>query len=320
MSEQVRSKMKHLPLNQIKAPADPLRQVNKKKAEYLEFVDSIRSKGILNPILVRELKDNSETPYSVIEGLHRYTGAIDAGLTEIPCQIVSMNDAEIWEAQIIGNLHKIETRPADYAKTLEKIFRANPTLTKKQLSAKLNKSTTWLDNQLKLNVLPENVKKLVNEGNINVSNAYALANLSSVAENEVENFLSAAQTTPPNEFTVRVDTRVRQIKAERRQGRDPKKNNEFEPIAHPQNRAAFEAELRDHKNADVLIPEMGASTPLEGWIAAIKWSLKLDPRSVAAAKATFDAEKAATEAAKAERKAAREKAALEEAAKLSVIS
>lgn len=319
MSEQVRSKMKHLPLSQIKAPADPLRQVNKKKVEYLEFVDSVRNKGILNPILVRELKDNSETPYSVIEGLHRYTAAVDAGLTEIPCQIVTMNDAEIWEAQIIGNLHKIETRAADYAKTLQKIFRANPTLTKKQLSAKLNKSTTWLENQLKLNILPENVKKLVNEGNVNVSNAYALANLAAVAEDEVENFLSAAQTTPPNEFTVRVDTRVRQIKAERKQGRDPNKSNEFEPIPHPQSRAVFEQELRDHKFADTLIPQMGCQSPLDGWMAAIQWAVKLDPNSVAAAKATFEAQKAATEQAKADRKKAREQQAIDEAAKLAVI-
>jgi ParB family transcriptional regulator, chromosome partitioning protein len=144
-------RLKNLPLSQIKEPKDALRKVNKKRQEYIEMVSSVRDKGILNAILVREVKDDTDTPYSIVEGLHRYSAAQDAGLIEIPAQIQTMTDAEVYEAQIIGNMKKIETRPAEYAAALSRIFMSNPTMTKKELASKLSCSTTKIDNILKIN-------------------------------------------------------------------------------------------------------------------------------------------------------------------------
>lgn len=309
-----RSKLKHIPLSQIKPPKDALRKVNQTRPEYIELVGSVKDKGILNPILVREVKDDTDTPYSIVEGLHRYSAASDAGLTEIPCQIMTMTEAETWEAQIIGNLHKIETRAAEYAAALARVMSANPTLTKKQLSAKLSKSTTWIDNQLKLTELPESAQKLINDGAITVSNGYTLANLAAVAEDEVDNFLNAAQTSSPSEFASRVDSRVRQIKAERKAGRTPGKPTEYEPSASPQKLPLIKEELNTLANAKKVLESTGSQTALDGWRDAIKWVLHLDPISIEEGRAKYEADKAAQAEAKEKRRQEREEAERKKAA------
>lgn len=309
-----KGKLKFIPLNKIKPPKDALRKVDHKRTEYLELVGSVRDKGILNPILVREVGDDAETPYSIVEGYHRYSAARDAGLTEIPAQIQTMSEAEVWEAQIIGNLHKIETRPAEYAETLARIMRANPTLTKKQLSAKLSKSTTWIDNQLKLTKLPEAAQKLINDGQIVVSNGYALANLAGLADDEIANFMNSAQTTPPNEFSSRVDARVRQIRSERRTGRVPSKETGFEPVPIRQKEAALKDEMNNPTIGFKLLDMMGCKTPIDGWNAAIKWVLHMDPISVEEGRKKYEADKAAEAEAKEKRKQERDEAARKQAA------
>lgn len=89
-----------VPLAKIKDNPVALRQVDKTKEAYSELVDSIRLKGILNPILVREMKEpgSDETFYAVIDGLHRFTASVDAGLKEIPAYIRNLQESELKRA------------------------------------------------------------------------------------------------------------------------------------------------------------------------------------------------------------------------------
>lgn len=97
--------LKLIPLRQIRENPVALRAVNRTSDGYVELVDSIKRNGVYNGILVREVKDpdSGEVLYGLIDGLHRFSAAQDAGLTEIPAQVRSMADAEVLEAQVIAN-------------------------------------------------------------------------------------------------------------------------------------------------------------------------------------------------------------------------
>ncbi len=71
---------------------------------------------MLLPITVREVRDpdTGQKYYSLIDGLHRYNAAQDAGLEEIPCHVLTMDELQVLEAQLMANVHKVETRPVEY--------------------------------------------------------------------------------------------------------------------------------------------------------------------------------------------------------------
>ncbi len=168
-----KSDLTYVQVSQIRENPVALRQVNRNTEAYIELVDSIRREGVLNPIVVRPMRDpqTGNEFYGLIDGLHRFTATCDAGLDTIPAHIKSMEDAQVLVAQIIGNIHRIETRPVEYSKQLQKILIQDPLLTAASLADQLGKSTTWIADRLGLLKLDEKIGKLVDEGKINLSNA-----------------------------------------------------------------------------------------------------------------------------------------------------
>lgn len=311
--------LKRIPLKFIRENPSALRQVNRQDPDYIQLVDSIRARGVINPIVVRELpsKDGSEL-YGLVDGLHRYTGSLDAGLDSIPAQVINMDDGDAMECQLIANAHKVETKPAEYSKQLQKILACNPTLTMAQLADRLNMTFSWLSERLSLLKLKEDIAGLVDEGKINLSNAYSLAKL---PEEEQANFLDRAMTMSPQEFGGTVLARKKEIDQAKRQGKAPTPA-EFVPVAHLQKMSDLKEELGTPKIGPILCREAGLKTPEEGFLMGLKWALHLDQRSIEAAKELDKQRKAALEAKKAQ--AAKERAdkraaeAAEVAAKVSV--
>lgn len=303
--------LKRINLSSIRENPVALRGVNRQHEGYAGLVDSIKEKGVLNPILVRELKgEGGEVMYGLVDGLHRYTASLDAGKKDIPAQVMNMDDAQTMEAQLIGNVHKIETLPAQYTKQLQKILASNPLLTATQLANKLNKSVTWLNDRLSLTKLLEGIQRLVDEGKINLSNAYLLAKL---PEEEQGNFVDRAVSMSPQEFTPTVLQRKNEIDKARRQGRDPKAA-EFVPAPTLQRLATIKEQCDDPKVVNAIIKKVGCKTPEEGAAVALKWVLHLDPDSVAAAKEKYDVSKKAQEDQRVKAAAERAKRKAEEAA------
>jgi ParB/RepB/Spo0J family partition protein len=304
-------KLLRIPLSAIRENPVALRSVNRQTAEYKEFADSIRINGVLNPIVVREIESPDGTQlYGIIEGLHRYTGSLDAGHTDIPAQVINMADAQVLEAQVIGNIHKIETKPVEYSKQLQRMLASNPLLTMSQLAGKLNKSDAWLSERLGILKLTKDIAALVDEGKINLSNAYALAKL---PEDEQQAFVDRAMSMSPAEFTPTVLARKRELDQAKRQGRDAGAG-EFTPVAHLQKLSDLKAEMTNQSVGPALCKLVGATTPEDGFAIAVKWVLHLDPNSVAVAKEKDDVRKRELEAQRAKAAAERAKKRATEAA------
>lgn len=295
-----KSKLKSIKLEDIIENPVALRSVNRQDEGFQGLVDSIRERGVLNPILVREMKnEDGSVYYGLIDGLQRFSASRDAGRETINAQVTTMDDAEVLEAQIITNIHRIETKPIQYTTQLIRILAGNPTMSIADLAKKLAKSSTWLNERLGLVKLVPAVAKLVDAGTINLSNAYALAKL---PEEEQTEYVDRAITMTPQEFVPQANNRVKELKDAKRQGRDPNAAV-FTPMPHLQKLVDIKAELDTPSVLLRLLADNQISTPLDAAQIAIAWVLHMDPASQLAAHADHEARVAQQKAEKEKRQA-----------------
>lgn len=302
-----------IPLTKIRESKAALRPVDRTKEEYIGLVDSIRKDGVLNPIVVRPMIDpeTREELYGLIDGLHRFSASQDAGKSSIPAHVIDRNDAEVEEAQILANVHKIETKPVQYSDALKRLLLRNPFMTQAELSAKLSKTPSWLAARLSLTDLADSIKTLVDENKINLSNAYALAKL---PEEEQANFLERAMTMSPQEFVPTAAARAKEIKDLKRQGRDTKPVG-FVAVPHLRKLSELKEEMDRKAVAQVLTHELKVKDPVDAFALGVAWVLHLDPSSIEESKRKDEARKAQLEADKEVRKKERDDKKAEEARK-----
>lgn len=300
-----KTKLKEIPLAEIRENPVALRSIDKTAEGYAGLVDSIREKGVLNPIVVREVRnDDGSIVYGLVDGLQRYTASQDAGRATIPAQVVALNDAEVLEAQVIANVHRVVTKPFQYSKQLMRILAGNPTMTIAELATRLSMSPSWLSDRLGLVKLAPELAELVDAGTINLSNAYAIAKL---PPEEQVNFIDRAITMLPQEFVPNVNQRAKEIRDARRQGRSPEKQG-FVAIPHAQKIGDLKLEYEAPTIGPALIAETNARTPLDGWRLALSWALHMDPRSIEVARQRHEEREAAEAAEKEKQRREREEA------------
>jgi len=305
--------LKHINVSEIHEPDEALRKVDREQESYQGLVESIRSRGVMNPITVREIQSEGGVLYGLVDGLQRLTASKDAGCDTVPCHVIEVEDAELIEAQIIANVHKIETKPVEYSKALLLVLSRNPLLTRTELADRLAKTPTWLSERLGLLKLAEDVGSLVDEGKIPLSNAYALAKLASVAPDEQNDFIDRALTMPPAQFAPTINARIKEIRDSKRKGKDVGPS-EFVPIAMLRSRTELVQEAEAAKAGPALCKEFNTTTGPDGFALGVKWALNLDPISVEIQKAKDEERKLNRERAKEKAKAERQKKKAEEAA------
>ena len=293
------SKLISVPLPQIRENPVALRSVNRESESYLGLVDSMRQKGFLGAITVREKMDaeTGDSFFELVDGLHRYNAAKDAGLTNINVDVVDLSDDETLEAQVMANIHKVETRPVEYSQQLRRILTRNPLMTEAELASTLGKSAQWIKERLGLNkIVNEEIQTLIDEGKIGLANAYALAKL---PPEEQHAWVDRAMTNPPDEFIPAANNRVKEIREAKRKGQDAA-DATFNPVAFMQKMKEVKAENETPKIGPVICKSNGAKTAEQGFALAVAWTLHLDPES-----ATEQARK--DEERKAERSEAKQK-------------
>ena len=305
-------RLEYVPLSLIVESEVALRGVDKKSEDYLQLSQSVRANGVLEPILVREVKDPSGVlRYGLINGLQRYTASKDAGHTDIPAHIVDIDEADLMQAQIITNLHRVETKPAQYSVQLRRLISQNPLLTMRELANTLSVSTKWLDDRLSLVKLHKNIQKLVDNDELKLANAYALAKLP--VDEQLE-FVDRALTEKSVEFTGIVAQRVKEIRDAKKQGREPR-DQTFQPVERVQSLGDIKTERASKAVMETILKEVKAESAADGWSAAIDWVLRMDPLSVQQQKATYEQKLQEREANRVKAKEERERKKKEDAAK-----
>ena len=145
--------------------------------QFDELVASIKEKGVLVPVLAREMKTAEGYKYfEVIAGNRRLAAARVAGLAKIPAQIVKMNDTEAHEAQIVENLQREGVHPLDEGKQYRELIEES----KQEIGAvaqKVGKHESYIKQRLCLTNLNEKAGKAYRGGKINDGHAVLIAKL-----------------------------------------------------------------------------------------------------------------------------------------------
>jgi ParB family chromosome partitioning protein len=136
-----------------------------------ELANSIRERGILEPLLVRPLA--GENRYEIIAGERRWRASQIAGLHEVPVMVRELTDREALEFGIIENVQREDLSPLEegegYKRLLEEFGH-----TQEALSKIVGKSRPHITNMLRLLTLPEAVRKLIAEGKLTTGHARAI--------------------------------------------------------------------------------------------------------------------------------------------------
>ncbi len=288
MSGEKAREVKFLPLSRIRTNPVALRNVELDSEKFLSMIETVKRVGILNAVNVREISNpdplDPEPLYGLIDGLHRFTCAQQCGLQSIPAQIVTMSDADVLEAQIIANIAVVETKPVQYAQQLLRMIASNPALVAAEVAARLGQSTTWLNNRLGLDHLTEEIQKIVDNGDIVVSNAFALSKL----PQEIQcDYVERAMTQPSGEFVAVAQKAKKDYDAAKRAGLDPNRDT-FSHLPKLQKLATLKDEISRPTVGPALVAKLGIESPAAAFDLAVKWVMSSDQDSIAAQRAAHE--------------------------------
>ena len=153
-AENFRTAENKIPISKLRpSPIQPRRIFE--KASITELADSIKSKGLVQPILVRPSKSNPGD-YEIIAGERRWRAAQVAQLHEIPAVIRSLDDVESLEIAIIENVQRADLSPIEEAAGYKKLME-NYGHTQEVLSEIVGKSRSHVANIIRLLSLPNSI-------------------------------------------------------------------------------------------------------------------------------------------------------------------
>ena len=160
-----------------------------------ELSESIKERGIIQPIIVRNSKNN-KNEYEVIAGERRWRAAKKAGLTEVPVIITEIDDFKSLEFAIIENVQRDDLNPLEEAQGYQRLI-DEFSYDHSKVSKFIGKSRSYITNSLRLLSLPKNVLNLLSEKKISAGHAKILVGLENaefVASKILEKKLSVRQS------------------------------------------------------------------------------------------------------------------------------
>ena len=193
-TESLSSTETKIPISKLRpSPIQPRRIFE--KASITELADSIKSKGLVQPILVRPSKSNPGD-YEIIAGERRWRAAQVAQLHEIPAVIRNLDDVESLEIAIIENVQRADLSPIEEAAGYKKLME-NYGHTQEALSEIVGKSRSHVANIIRLLSLPYSIQDMISQGSISSGHARAIMNSAfpeQLAEKIINENLSVRQT------------------------------------------------------------------------------------------------------------------------------
>ena len=153
--------------------------------------DSIKEKGVLQPLLLRRKNDK----YEIIAGERRWRAAVMAGLTTVPALVKDLTDEETLEIALIENLQRENLSPIEEAEGFDKLM-SQYEYTQEVLAKVIGKSRSYIANILRLLNLPPEVQELVKNGKLSAGHARVLVGnpqANKLAKEIIEKGLSVRQ-------------------------------------------------------------------------------------------------------------------------------
>lgn len=198
-------------------PRNPRHSFSEEELE--ELANSIREKGIIQPILVRPIT-GVEGTFEIIAGERRWRAAQRASLHEVPIVVIEAADREAYEIAIIENVQRADLNPLEEALGYEKLA-ADHGYSQNDLARVIGKSRSHIANTMRLAKLPQKVKSLLAAGSLSAGHARAL-----LAVKDPE---QVAIRIIEHGLTVRDVERIAQDDVGVKKNSSPSKRNEKDP-------------------------------------------------------------------------------------------
>ena len=187
----------------------PRKNFNKEKME--ELTNSIKERGILQPIIVRKSSDQSDK-FEIIAGERRWQAAQSAGLHEVPAVTIEADDLKSLEFAIVENVQRSDLNPIEEAKGYKKLIDEFD-YDQEKVSKFIGKSRAHVANSLRLLSLPNEVILLIEENKISAGHAKVLVGLDNahflakkifekkLSVRQAENLIRALKNNKTNNLT-----------------------------------------------------------------------------------------------------------------------
>ncbi|MFI3324161.1 MAG: ParB/RepB/Spo0J family partition protein [Rikenellaceae bacterium] len=154
-------------------PSQPRREFEQEALESL--ADSIRSLGVIQPITVKAMANDS---YIIISGERRWRASKTAGLEAIPAYIREANDEELHAMALVENIQRAELNPVEIALSIQRLADEHG-LTQEALSERIGLKRPTISNYLRLLGLPDAIQAALKGGVITMGHAKAIAGVES---------------------------------------------------------------------------------------------------------------------------------------------
>lgn len=218
-----RSLEQRIPLEQIRAnPDQPRRDFDRKALE--ELAESIRQKGIIQPLILRKQKDTEF--FEIVAGERRWRAAQMARVHDVPAIVREYNDVEVLEIAIIENIQRADLNPVEEAMAYRQLMNKFGH-TQEKIAEALGRSRSHIANSLRLLGLPTTVLDLLRLGHLTPGHVRPLIGKDNAAElaaqihskglsvrevermaKRVESGLKSHQTNASRSRSVDADTRA----------------------------------------------------------------------------------------------------------------
>jgi ParB family chromosome partitioning protein len=195
--------LKTLPIDQLQAGKYQPRQ-HFDGAALDELAESIKAQGVIQPILVRAI---AKDRYEIIAGERRWRAASRAGLTEVPVVLRKVDDRAVIAMALIENIQREDLNPLEEAQALARLI-DEFSLTHQQAAEAVGRSRAAVSNLLRLMELPEPVRTLLENRQLEMGHARALLTLAPQAA------VALAQQAAAEGWSVReVERRAQELAA-----------------------------------------------------------------------------------------------------------
>lgn len=166
--------MNEIDVSQIEAnPYQPRTKFDQESLN--ELADSIRVQGIIQPITVRQL---SEDTYQLISGERRLQASRSLGMTSIPAYIRTANDQQMLEMALIENIQRENLNAIEIALSYQRLI-LECSLKQEELGARVGKNRTTVNNYIRLLKLPPVIQASLRDDKISMGHARALITINS---------------------------------------------------------------------------------------------------------------------------------------------
>ena len=167
------STLRQAPIEAIRpSPLQPRR--NFADAELGELAQSIREKGILQPLLVRPLaEEEAEASFELVAGERRWRAAQRAGLHQVPIVVRPLSDAEVLEIALVENLQREDLSALEEAEAYTRLMREFGR-SQTSLAEAVGKSRSHVANTIRLLSLPKSVRHMLEARTLSPGHARAL--------------------------------------------------------------------------------------------------------------------------------------------------